>query len=76
MITYACGMTVLEQVRSLLARMRPKAICDDCIADELKLTVRQHANHKTVALAKEPGFDRRVGPCAICKRSDKKVIRA
>lgn len=68
-------MTVLERVRGLLARLAPKAICDDCIADELKLTVRQHANRKTVALEKDRGFVRRVGECAICKRADKKVIR-
>lgn len=67
-------MTVLERVRGFLARMAPMAICDDCIADELELTVRQHANRKTVELQKSREFDRRIGECAMCKRS-KKVIR-
>lgn len=68
-------MTVLERVQALLSRLAPKAACDDCIADELKLTVRQHANRKTVILSKEASYARGVGDCCICKRSDKKVIR-
>lgn len=68
-------MTVLEQVRGLIARLSPMAICDDCITDELRLTVRQHANHKTRELEKVRGFRRDVGPCVHCKAIDKKVIR-
>ena len=67
-------MTVLEQVSDYVARQSPAAICDDCIAKALRLTVRQHANHKTRELASKPRFDRRTGSCAVCG-STKKVIR-
>ena len=67
-------MTVLDQVRDFVASRSPGAVCDDCIADKLALSVRQHANHKTRELAEAPGFDRRGGVCSICQ-SEKLVIR-
>lgn len=67
-------MTVLEQIRDLIVRQSPMAICDDCIADRLKLTVRQHANHKTRELSNTPKFDRRKDICGVCGGT-KKVIR-
>jgi hypothetical protein len=66
-------MTVLEEVREFVRHHSPKAVCDDCIAKELGLSVRQHANHKTRELAATFGFVRRVDVCSICK-STKKVI--
>lgn len=66
-------MTVLERVHDFLVQQSPRTICDDCIADRLELTVRQHANHKTRELAHKPTFKREIGPCAICK-AEKKVI--
>lgn len=68
------SMTVLEQVRALIERLSPLAICDDCIAEKLGLSVRQHANHKTRELAGTAGFERRQEPCSMCN-SVKKVIR-
>jgi hypothetical protein len=73
-LRYDGNMTVLDQVRDLIIRRAPACVCDDCIADELHLSVRQHANHKTRELAKMRGFDRREGRCARCA-GDKKVIR-
>ena len=67
-------MTVLEDVRDLIEGMAPEAICDDCIANRLGLSVRQHANHKTRELTDAPGFDRRRDNCAVCG-SVKLVIR-
>lgn len=66
-------MTVKEQVSELIRSKSPNAMCDDCIANALKLTVRQHANHKTLELGKTFGFDRNVGTCSFCKNI-KKVI--
>lgn len=68
-------MTVLEDVAHLIARAAPNAICDDCIADKLHLTVRQHANHKTRELAGKSGYLREKGKCHYCG-SNKKVIKA
>lgn len=67
-------MTVLDDVRNLIARSAPEAVCDDCIAERLQLSVRQHANHKTRELAGVDGLERRKGPCSLCG-SDKLVIR-
>ena len=67
-------MTVLEDVEELVMGMAPKAICDDCIATKLHLSVRQHANHKTRELAGFTGFDRRKDTCSKCG-AVKMVIR-
>ena len=68
-------MTVLDQVRGFIVRRFPQSICDDCIADRLGLSVRQHVNHKTRELSKLCGFDRRKGVCSLCGAT-KVVIRA
>ena len=67
-------MTVFDDVRAFVTRLSPEAVCDDCIADRLGLSVRQHANHKTRELAGSGGFARRKGTCSLCG-SDKLVIR-
>lgn len=66
-------MTVKEQVSDLIKSKSPRAICDDCVAESLKLSVRQHANHKTRELSKDFGFTRISAVCSICKNT-KKVI--
>ncbi len=50
--------TVLEQVGALIERLSPAPICDDCITKTLRLSVRQHANHKTRELAGMRGLER------------------
>jgi hypothetical protein len=67
-------MTVLDEVRALIVRLSPQAVCDDCIAERLNLSVRQHANHKTRELAGSDGFERRKDICGLCA-SEKLVIR-
>jgi hypothetical protein len=59
-------MTILDQVKAFVARLSPDAVCDDCIAERLDFTVRQHANHKTRELAGTSGFERSKGPCILC----------
>lgn len=68
-------MTVLERVAEAIKAKQPHPICDDCLATELKLSVRQHANHKTRELAVKPGFRREQARCFSCG-STKKCIRA
>lgn len=67
-------MAILDDVRALIQRLSPRAICDDCIAERLSLSVRQHANHKSRELAGTDGFERRKGICSLCD-SEKLVIR-
>lgn len=59
-------MTDFEDVAELVVGMSPKAICDDCIAKKLRLSMRQHANHKTRELAELASFDRRTDTCSRC----------
>ncbi len=67
-------MSVLNDVRALVIRLSPEPVCDDCIAERLGLTVRQHANHKTRELTGAGGFERRRDPCSLC-HGEKLVIR-
>jgi uncharacterized protein YaaQ len=67
-------MTILDEVQRFVARLSPEAVCDDCIAEKLGLSIRQHANHKTRELAGTGGFERHKGHCSLCG-SDKLVIR-
>jgi len=68
------SVTVREDVEKLIVRLSPDAICDDCIASKLNLSVRQHANHKTRELVGVNGFQRSKDVCSICGAS-KLVIR-
>jgi hypothetical protein len=66
--------SVLDQVRSLVERLKPEAICDECITAKFKLTFKQHVNQKTRELAGSGGCERQIGECALCGAT-KKVIR-
>lgn len=68
------AMTVRDEVRALVLRLSPQGICDDCIAERLGLSVRQHSNHKTRELAGIGGFERRKDLCGLCG-AEKLVIR-
>jgi hypothetical protein len=67
-------LTVLEQVRAFITRLSPEPVCDDCLAEKLDLSVRQHANHKSRELAGTGGFERRLDGCSLCGKQ-KLVIR-
>jgi hypothetical protein len=67
-------VSVLDDVRAFVTRLSPEPVCDDCIADKLRLSVRQHANHKTRELAGSGGFERRRDNCGLCGK-EKLVIR-
>jgi hypothetical protein len=67
-------LTIFEDVRALIVRLSRETICDDCIADRLHLSIRQHANHKSRELAGSGGFERRKAACSLCG-SEKLVIR-
>lgn len=67
-------MSVRDDVSAFVTRLSPEPVCDDCIAEKLGLSVRQHANHKTRELAGAGGFERRLDNCSLCGR-EKLVIR-
>ena len=67
-------MSVLDDVRAFVTRLSPDPVCDDCIADRLSLSVRQHANHKSRELAGTDRFERKRDSCSLCGK-EKLVIR-
>lgn len=69
-------MTVLEDVEKLIVRISPEPICDDCIAEKLNLSIRQHANHKTRELAGENGYRRSKDICSICEGTKLVISKA
>lgn len=71
-------MTVMDRVEDFLIQNKPYGFCDDCLADNLRLTPRQHANHKSLELARTRKLEyaRSVGECHACKSVKKKVVRA
>lgn len=58
--------TVMERMRDLLQARSPNAICDDCLKQQLGLSVRQQANQETRLLARSPRFRRIHGRCTLC----------
>lgn len=66
------AMAILDDVRKLIMRLSPTPICDDCVADRLGMSARQHANHKTRELAGTSGFERRRDICSLCY--DEKLV--
>lgn len=66
--------TIAQRVNDFLTKGRPRAFCDDCIADALKLSRRQQSARVTGALETTSDFVREDDECAVCG-SVKKVIR-
>ncbi|TAL35619.1 MAG: hypothetical protein EPN98_06550 [Phenylobacterium sp.] len=65
---------IAEQVRDFIVKHRPKAVCDDCIADGIPLKRRQQAHRCTMPFGLTSEFDRRRDRCSICG-DDKLVIK-
>ena len=60
-------MTAVVEKVVLWLRDRPgKAYCDDCIAEQTHLSLRQQAHRVTSALGATKDFTRRQGICAAC----------
>ena len=69
-------MTIAEQVAHFLHQRKPKAYCDDCLCEELKLSRRQQAFRVTSALGVTSDFRRDDGECFRCHESPRKVTQA
>lgn len=66
--------TIAERVNEYITAARPRAVCDDCIADALKLSRRQQSARVTGALETTSDFERVEDECSMC-HGYKKVIR-
>jgi hypothetical protein len=69
-------LSVPQKINDYITRLRPKAVCNKCIAAGVGLSNdAAHPAQITGALATTSDFTQERGQCSICK-SDKKVIRA
>jgi hypothetical protein len=66
--------TIAQRVNDYITQGKPRAYCDDCISDALKLSRRQQSARVTGALETTSDFDRVEDECATCA-GVKKVIR-
>jgi hypothetical protein len=55
----------VTRVQAFIARLAPKAVCDDCIAHRLELADLD-AGYASRELAGSAGFERRKGECSLC----------
>lgn len=68
------SMALFHKTRSLVVRLTPEPICDDCIAETLDGANRQDVAMKTLELAAAKGFEKISAKCTICG-SRKRAIR-
>lgn len=66
--------TIAWRVNEFISKQRPRAICDDCIAESLELSRRQQSARVTGALETTSDFVREFYECAMCG-NEKKVTR-
>jgi hypothetical protein len=59
-------VTVLDMVRGFIERLSPEPVCDDCIAERLRLSATSQANKTTRELAGMNGFERKRDVCSLC----------
>lgn len=58
-------MSVKSDVSSLVARLSPEPVYDDCLARQLNLTDRQQASRSVRELAGTDGFERTRASCSL-----------
>ncbi|RYY28428.1 MAG: hypothetical protein EOP62_04340 [Sphingomonadales bacterium] len=58
--------TVLDMVRGFVERLSPQPVCDNCIAERLRLSDTSLANKKVRGLAGNGGFEREQSICSLC----------
>jgi len=66
--------SIAYRVNDYVTKLRPRAVCDDCIADALALSRRQQAARVSGALETTSDFVREIDECVTC-HNVKKVIR-
>lgn len=66
-------VTVQNRVKALIERLSPDAICSPCIAERLGIEQNGTSERFANELVGLNGFERQVGPCAICGESKKAV---
>lgn len=67
-------MALFHKTRSLVTRLSPEPICDDCIADKLDIADISEVIIKTTELATNMGFEKINASCGICDQR-KRVMR-
>lgn len=66
---------MLCRVKSLIERLVPDPICDECIANSLALPDLKLVHHYTCELAGSYIFERQEASCALCRISQRVIRR-
>jgi len=67
-------ITIAERIKNFLIEHEGKPYCDTCIAGQLRLMRRQHAQQATLAFGNTGNFIRGKGLCFECDK-DREVVR-
>ncbi len=59
----------LARVRSLIARLSPAAICDECLARLAELTKRSEAGNLARQLVGHDNYQRSRDQCCMCQQA-------
>lgn len=59
-------MTIAGQIEQLIGSLSGSPVCDDCITDQLNLSVRSQANVVTRELGRREEYDRAKTSCVQC----------
>ena len=62
-------MTGLAKVRSLIARLSPEGICDECLAGLAELTKRSDAGNLARQFVGHGGYQRSRDQCCMCQQT-------
>ncbi|WP_245653613.1 hypothetical protein [Sphingomonas pituitosa] len=73
-IFYGARVHALDNIRALISRLQPEAICDQCIVERLGLAPDVVVEQAVRQLSGTCGIERRRGTCALCE-SEKIVSR-
>ena len=67
-------MTIRSRTVAVLSAIKPRRVCDQCLATILKLKTNRDANRVTRDLQGEYGYRRETGVCSRCEKGERLVI--
>lgn len=68
-------MTVLQDVKKLVARLSPEPVCDSCLTTTLGISALVHADHAARELAGTNGYERSKNACCLCGETRMVIAR-
>ena len=65
---------IRSRIVAVLSAIKPRRVCDQCLASILDLKTSRDANRVTRDLQEEYGYRRETGVCSHCDKGDRFVI--